>query len=216
MRSRRAVLLVALAALWIACDKDTVVEPENPEIAAVQLKKNDPAPVGETQTDGAEIGGDVLYACYNPSGSVYRIRTGDLDEECHSPRHVMFSWNAEGPPGPAGADGENGADGEPGISGFERVESPFESYPPSGVAYTAHAECPEGKVALGGGWVQSFSCSSAGGCSAATVYVSIPQPAVPPTGGSTGAPWRWTVSFGNHTSRTIPLRVYATCAYVSE
>lgn len=105
MRSRRAVLLVALAALWIACDKETVVEPDNPEIPAPRLNK---APVGEPQTNGAENAAEIIYACYNPSGSVYRIKTDDPDEECRSPSHMMFSWNEQGPQGPPGADGADG------------------------------------------------------------------------------------------------------------
>jgi hypothetical protein len=70
---------------------------------------------------------DVIYACYVPgSGVVYRV-AGDgpplegksakgrkSSNDCKSRKHVLFSWNAEGP---AGADGNDGADGAAGPAG---------------------------------------------------------------------------------------------------
>jgi hypothetical protein len=87
---------------------------------------------------------DVIRACYIPSsGVVYRIGESDLPDTCRSPRHVEFSWNVEGPAGPP-------SEGS-GLSGYEVVPTiiPF-TLPPNTVLST-FAQCPAGKVALGGG-----------------------------------------------------------------
>ncbi len=82
--------------------------------------------------DTAQAQGTVLFACYVPnSGVVYRVnppgspgQSADLkdacitedededeDEEDDETKHVLFSWNAEGPAGPPGPEGPAGGGG---------------------------------------------------------------------------------------------------------
>jgi hypothetical protein len=60
----------------------------------------------------------VLWACYVPlTGTVYRIAPegiSGLRTDCSSTSHVKFSWNQQGPAGPAGG----------GVSGYEVATVP--------------------------------------------------------------------------------------------
>jgi hypothetical protein len=116
MKMQRIAAVLAIAVLWLACDERTPVGPEISEVAGVLLKKADPLPA-EQQTAGAENTAEILYACYNPSGSVYRIKAPGLPDECHG-KHVEFSWNEQGPQGLTGDKGEKGELGR--MSAHER------------------------------------------------------------------------------------------------
>lgn len=72
-------------------------------------------------------------------------------------RSMIEQWEAgefsepgpQGPQGEPGADGQDGADGADGVSGYEVIA--VEQRLASGT-HTVVAECPEGKVAVGGGY----------------------------------------------------------------
>lgn len=85
----------------------------------------------------------VIYACYNPgAGLVYRIKEPGLRDKCFSPKHVEFSWKADGdsgqgppgPAGPAGPAGETGADGAAGADGQDGAQGPPGPTGPAGPA----------------------------------------------------------------------------------
>ncbi len=106
MKAKRMIAVLAVVIVWVACGSETPVAPEEEtESAGVLLKKTAAPPAEESATTG-EGTGELLYACYNPSGSVYRIKEEDLRDECSSPTHVQFSWNEHGPQGDKGDPGE--------------------------------------------------------------------------------------------------------------
>ncbi len=94
MRSGRMVLVVTVAGLWLGCDSQSPVQVEDTASGPIVRKAQDLPDPPPTQVEDAGV---VLYACYNPSGSVYRIKEEGLGDECSSPRHVQFSWNEHGP-----------------------------------------------------------------------------------------------------------------------
>lgn len=71
---------------------------------------------------------DVLYACYNPSGNVYRVEPTNGVAACHSESHTLFSWNhtgatgAKGEVGKAGPQGQTGDQGERGDKGAKGAD----------------------------------------------------------------------------------------------
>src|SRR5688572_15980753 len=86
---------------------------------------------------------NVLWACYVPlTGTVYRIRATNTQNNCSSPAHIMFNWNEQGPqgpkgdvgpqglqglkgdPGPQGPKGDPGLNGAPGARGADGAEGP--------------------------------------------------------------------------------------------
>lgn len=80
----------------------------------------------------------VFHACYVPaSGTVYRIGEPGLREDCVSHRHVRFSWT----------DGEAAVGA---LSGYVHVRTDGAVASESSLA--AIAACPDGKVAVGGGY----------------------------------------------------------------
>jgi hypothetical protein len=92
----------------------------------------------------------VITACQGkPGGS---LRVIDAASATCKPRETTLNWNVQGPagpPAPAGAEGEQGLpgpQGPPGLSGRVVVQQSANS---TGAAL---AECPPGKVVLGGGY----------------------------------------------------------------
>ena len=157
----------------------------------------------------------LLYACYVPgSGTVYRVRERDTKQDCNSPEHVLFSWNAQGPQGPkgdpgpagpAGASGEKGEKGDPGpqgpqgesgtgVTGYMIFWEINDVFPGWTASY--QASCPSPQKVLGGG----FKFESADGL----VTTSMPN--------QTGTAWE--VSVTNRGESIVPLSVYAICALV--
>jgi hypothetical protein len=107
-------------------------------------------------------GGDsgIIHSCVNEASGTIKIV--DANESCHY-NWDSLDWNMSGPqgvpgvagpqgvPGDAGLQGEPGIagpQGEPGMSGYEVVSTGFESVG-SGADLTAN--CPAGKVVIGGG-----------------------------------------------------------------
>ena len=88
-------------------------------------------------TAGAQ--GTVIYACYVPGGSIYRIKVPGGKQECDSRTHVEFSWNDQGLKGDKGDPGAIGA--------LEHV---------TGGTLTGEKQftvtCPAGKFAVSGGF----------------------------------------------------------------
>jgi hypothetical protein len=108
-----------------------------------------------TDSEESEISG-----CYsNHSGALRVVASGELCRQ----DETAISWNRQGPPGPVGRQGEQGPIGPQGLEGpegpagglagrevvslgFTVPQSTFE------FTYVATAECPAGKVVLGGGY----------------------------------------------------------------
>ncbi|MEA2219141.1 MAG: hypothetical protein QOJ35_1767 [Solirubrobacteraceae bacterium] len=161
----------------------------------------------------------VINSCYTKSGGALRVI--DASTGTCSSKETSLAWNvqgaqgpkgetgatgatgAAGPAGPAGAGGADGADGAAGadgVAGYERVSAvrrdvplPFDD--------DVIAQCPAGKVVLGGGgfaqlynasgfvslgsapvasytfqddaWAVRFTQAAAGGATKATFTVSI-------------------------------------------
>ena len=113
---------------WLACALACVTFATPDTVQAIQQSKSDKsgkfgksgksgkrAPIANGTVVSEE---GVIYACYIPKqGSVYRIREAGLRDQCFARKHVAFSFNTEGPAGPAGADGAPGADGADGADG---------------------------------------------------------------------------------------------------
>jgi len=101
---------------WLACALVCVTFATP---GTLQAQKSGKSEKGKS-SKGASVSveGGVVHACYIPKqGSVYRIRETGLRDQCFARKHVAFSFNTEGPAGPAGADGAPGADGADGADG---------------------------------------------------------------------------------------------------
>ncbi len=164
----------------------------------------------------------VLYACYDPAGTVYRIKGPGLPDECRSPKHVEFSWNQQGPPGPKGDKGDPGDPGDPGepgqpgpagadgVSGWEIVYEQLlvPGNTPQGVLL---AECPTGKKMTGGGYAAGTGI---------VIRDSHPynRSDCPPDWCGPGDPATlgeaWFVRVSNPTQQLLLLTVYGICATV--
>jgi hypothetical protein len=103
----------------------------------------------------------VFVACMNSLGQI-RMIDHQAGKRCRTGEKAL-QWNQKGPigamgpqgpigsPGPAGSDGEAGDVGPAGVSGYEVVTDDFVM----GVNVetgTSTVACPEGKVAIGGGY----------------------------------------------------------------
>jgi hypothetical protein len=89
-------------------------------------------------------GGDsgIIHSCVNEASGTIKIV--DANDSCHY-NWDSLDWNMSGP---QGVPGDAGPQGEPGMSGYEVVSTGFESVG-SGADLTAN--CPAGKVVIGGG-----------------------------------------------------------------
>ncbi len=146
MKHKYLISMFAGAALVLAataaCEKGTPVGLQEEGTATANALATSAAAVEDNGTP------DVLYACYNPSGSVYRIKEPGLPDACHSGRHVEFSWNEQGPQGPPGDPGESGP---PGVVSFHMQVSTVQTVNPSSLGDVS-VYCPDGEVATGGGF----------------------------------------------------------------
>lgn len=141
----------------------------------------------------------TLTGCYVPnSGTVYRIKAAGLPSACHSKNHVEFTWSLQGPQGltgPAGPTGPQGPAGPAGglpASGIQVVRVASEQIP-VGLNSAVTASCPEGTLAVGGGF-EDVQTPGIRVFRSTTVIT-----ANKPTG--------WHVGFKNES--VIPLNVYA-------
>jgi hypothetical protein len=106
-------------------------------------------------------GGDgVIHGCYTKSGGTLRVVDASVTK-CKS-TETSLNWAQRGlpgpqgdpgQPGPAGPQGEQGEQGEPGAPGglAGRVRSFAQSDENSVFTKTEVANCPSGKVPVGGG-----------------------------------------------------------------
>ena len=135
----------------------------------------------------------TYQACYVPkTGVVYRIGTEDTPEECRSDRHVEFSWtDAQAVP--------------PAFAGAEVVYESSGRLPARGSGASI-ARCPEGKIAIAGGF--QFAGSH-------LMQISANHPVGPgATDGGTGIPgfFGWRVGGRNETEDfNSGLEVWALC-----
>lgn len=125
----------------------------------------------------------VYHACRVPEvGVLYMIKDNGLPEACLDPSHVEFSWTEggtegpqgpqgdqgpagpEGPAGPKGDTGEAGPQGASGLVDFGDIFAVGGSVEVQvGASATANAECPEGRVPIGGSFNAGFLDVSAAG-----------------------------------------------------
>ncbi len=109
MQVDRILLLSAVAGLWLACDKETTVEPvQESANAGVLLDESAPLAAAEAEQANGAGGVEVLHFCYSTqTGNVYRIKVPGLADDCRTPNDVPFSWT--------GTDGHSldAADGDP-------------------------------------------------------------------------------------------------------
>jgi hypothetical protein len=150
----------------------------------------------------AGITSGVIYACHvKSSGTVYRIKAPNTPEKCAT-NHTEFSWNAQGPQGPAGPQGPVGPQGPEGpagaggLAGFEIVAENYTDMP-QGEALGMGADCPEGKVLIGGGFEITADVTH-------QVMASMPYV----IGGET-LPRRWGVTV--KAVAGLGIRIYAIC-----
>src|SRR5262245_10695412 len=109
-------------------------------------------------TTGKAVAQATLTGCYVPaSGTVYRIKGAGLPDACRSKNHVEFTWSLQGPVGAAGPTGPTGPRGPAGpagglpATGLQVIGTSGEDVAP-GATGTVTSNCPEGKVATGGGF----------------------------------------------------------------
>jgi hypothetical protein len=115
--------------------------------------------------------GTTFYACLKTNGTLDDVNTSG-PPDCKKKKEQLVSWNAQGPqglPGEQGPTGESGAQGEPGPAGLPGPPGPQGPPGTTGVSdvefvtqqstveqnttvTNALARCPDGKVALGGGY----------------------------------------------------------------
>ncbi len=147
-------------------------------------------------------GGGVIYACVNPAGHLRIINYG---ESC-SPSESYLEWNIIGPPGPAGPEGPQGPEGPPGLANVSSVSS--WGTLDSDDSKTHVVWCPEGKVAISGG----YNISGGG----PNIVVRTFHPQWQP--GDSGAPTGWQVSAHEiePTSLEWQILAVAVCADVAE
>jgi hypothetical protein len=97
-----------------------------------------------------------------------------------------------GPKGEQGPPGTDGTDGTDGVTGYQIVSSTWTLG--AGLAMTAYAACPSGKVAVGGGFVHGAPDVLSGG-------------SWPGAGGT-----MWNVDLTSRASFSVNVDVYAMCA----
>jgi hypothetical protein len=103
----------------------------------------------------------VFVACMNSLGQI-RMIDHQAGKRCRTGEKTL-QWNQRGPtgamgppgpigsPGPSGSVGETGDQGPAGVSGYEVVTDDF-VMTLGVVSGTSTVECPDGKVAIGGGY----------------------------------------------------------------
>ncbi|HEU0301490.1 MAG TPA: tail fiber domain-containing protein [Longimicrobium sp.] len=93
----------------------------------------------------------VIYACYVPStGTVYRIKEPGIRQSCQTANHVEFSWNEEGPAGPAGPQGATGPQGPAGPQGETGPAGPQGETGPAGPQGETGPAGPQGETGPAG------------------------------------------------------------------
>lgn len=100
----------------------------------------------------------IIHGCYALSGGTLRVIDLGAQATCDAGSEVPLNWNikgAQGPVGPVGPKGSQGFQGPPGqtggdaSSGYEQVYASFATG--SNGNGTGEADCPNGKLAVGGG-----------------------------------------------------------------
>jgi hypothetical protein len=90
----------------------------------------------------------TITGCRKNSNGTIRVIDAEAGQQCQA-GETALTWNQTGPQGPAGQPGPQGPPGQNGISGYELVRI-VGTVGGDGTA-TSSLECPEGKVAFGGG-----------------------------------------------------------------
>jgi hypothetical protein len=139
--------------------------------------------------------GGVISACYDKQSGLTRIydAAGDVPKGCGK-SEIALTWNQQGPKGDQGEKGDQGDQGDagpqgpPGASGHEIVYKAGTRFAeePGIYGITDTVNCPEGKVAFGGGGSGVIVHSDGTTHLIADVFSSRPN-------GSAG----WNVVFGN-------------------
>lgn len=159
-------------------------------------------------------GGGVISACYDKQSGQMRI----YDEAAGLPKgcgktEVALSWNQQGP---KGDQGDAGPQGLPGLSGHEVVFKAGSRFAeePGIVGISDTVDCPDGKVAFGGGGSGVIVHSDG------TTHLIADMLSSRPNGGAA-----WTVVFGNRdgselkdpfTLEGVRYEIFVICAATSE
>jgi hypothetical protein len=102
----------------------------------------------------AQPNGTTIYACKGERSGSVRLLNGP--GSCMR-GEVLVTWNSAGQAGPQGPPGDPGPQGDPGLPGglsgytFQQIIGATVILNPGEVALYA-VECPQGTVALSGGW----------------------------------------------------------------
>ncbi len=150
--------------------------------------------ISPTMTTQGGAPSNVFRACADKTTGA--LRTIYPLGPCTANESAVF-WNIQGPAGPAGA---------PGVSALERVD--FSSRSDDTRRKNAFAQCPEGKLVVGGG-AQVFI---AGGASSVVALLKKSQPSDTMDG------WAATAETidGEHVGMNWFLTSYALCAMVQQ
>lgn len=146
-----------------------------------QGEKGDPGEMGATGPQGDT----------GPRGEIGPV--GPAGPE--GPAGPIGEPGPKGEQGPAGPAGTDGTDGKDGVSGYQIVSRAWTLG--AGIAMTAYAACPAGKVVVGGGFVHGAPDVLSGG-------------SWPGTGGT-----MWNVDLTSRASFSVNVDVYAMCANVT-
>jgi hypothetical protein len=150
-------------------------------------------------------GGGIVHACFqNVTSANKPVKLLDTAKATTCPSGwKQVTWNQKGQPGAPGAPGTPGA---PGVSGYQVITAAVHGAGGSGIS--AEADCPAGKVPLGGGWTAS----------APTTYVTLQDAPVYVRDGSNavvGGGWTaelYQTNGGNVFGSVFVLTVYVNCA----
>ncbi|HUZ98951.1 MAG TPA: hypothetical protein VMU74_06290 [Gaiellaceae bacterium] len=178
--------------------------------------------------------GGVINACYARSGGSLRVIDASVTN-CKS-TETALSWNQQGaqgpqgpagpagPAGPQGATGATGAQGDPGPTGPQGPAGPAGPAGPQGPAgvsgyqivtasvaaggalLTGHADCPTGKVPVGGGGTIAGTINTGGADGTGPhVYESFPN----------GSSWQVSMEASAAYAGQYSMTVYAVCVNAS-
>src|SRR4051812_41396259 len=94
----------------------------------------------------------VIHGCYNPSQG-YKLRVLDTAKTATCPTGWKpLNWNQTGPRGLQGVQGIQGVQGPAGVSGYTTATATDTIACCGSTAMTVKADCPSGKVPVGGGF----------------------------------------------------------------
>jgi hypothetical protein len=95
----------------------------------------------------------TISGCYAKSNGSLRVIDAESGAACITNKETALSWNQQGPPGPQGPVGPQGPPGPVDTQMVFAVEETFDGFD----LKFAHAACPSGETATGGGYLVGAS-----------------------------------------------------------